>query len=102
MSHTPGPWHVDDVANFCAFSADGKRVSYCYSAHSDRSDEEAAANARLIAAAPELLEACKEQIIRLTDLFDRHERPTYNRDAQSDLDLILASGLAAIAKAEGK
>lgn len=62
---------------------------------------ETQAKARLIAAAPELLEACQEQQIRLRDLFDRHERPTYSRDADSDLDLLLATGREAIRRALG-
>ncbi len=58
---------------------------------------------RLIASAPDLLEACKESIIRLTDLFNRHERPTYLHpsNANSDLELLLATCRNAIQKTEG-
>ncbi len=58
MSHTPGPWEVD--------SAHGTDAVYVLSenhliahviAHGDGTDD--AANARLIAAAPDLLEACQ-------------------------------------------
>jgi hypothetical protein len=63
MSHTPGPWKADDK---------GKAVFIPLRAHhceqlgiqvgfvSWEDDKESLANARLIAAAPELLEALKE------------------------------------------
>ncbi len=46
----------------------------------------------------ELEAACREQMIRLTDLFDRHERPTYaeGSNPDTDLDLILATGREAL------
>jgi len=65
--HTPGPWGVEQtsVSNWIGrMRADGAKVEYIV-AHTDRDylrDDVLArndANARLIAAAPELLEACK-------------------------------------------
>jgi hypothetical protein len=55
-------------------------------------------------AEPELLEAVKELQIRVTDLFNRHERHTYapNSNPEDDLDIILVSSRTAIAKAEGR
>lgn len=62
--HTPGPWmavgawveHPDDeVADICV--CDTMLFSQ---GHFNRSEEEECANARLIAAAPELLEALKK------------------------------------------
>lgn len=54
--HTPGPWNFDNhspaLPVLGIYAADGKNPF-----HGDRSQEELAANARLIAAAPELLEA---------------------------------------------
>ncbi len=51
--------------------------------------------------ARELAAACEEQQIRLKDLFDRHERRSYSREcsASEDLDLLLATGNEALAKA---
>lgn len=62
--HTPGPWEV------FPFKGDGKRIAifgnqkwypgkaFCWVDHDDVDHEEMEANARLIAAAPEMLEAC--------------------------------------------
>ena len=70
MSATPGPWHIipnpewggakyrvdkDPLASWGSFGG------VCYA------DE---ANARLIAAAPDLLEACKQALYMLGDIYD--------------------------------
>ena len=61
--HTPGPWYAvgawvehekDDVADIC--NCDPESMSQ---GHLGRSYDEMAANARLIAAAPDLLKACE-------------------------------------------
>jgi len=61
--HTRGPWHAvgrwvehekDDVADIC--NCDPESMGQ---GHLGRSDAEMAANARLIAAAPDLLKACE-------------------------------------------
>lgn len=65
--HTPGPWHVLNNG-YCVGGppsvqlADpiGAGVAMCCMAA--RSPDETAANARLIAAAPELLEACRAMV----------------------------------------
>lgn len=54
MTHTPGPWHVGPHYTCDVESREG-RVCECRPFGSDRAD----ANARLIAAAPDLLEALK-------------------------------------------
>ena len=55
MKHTPGPWKI---------SADGNDIENVYGAvvYFRYADETAEANARLMAAAPELLAACKDWI----------------------------------------
>lgn len=60
-SHTPGPWHVSQDTNVDAgdVHTDGVRVAKCWTSTFAPPPLEAAANARLIAAAPDLLEACK-------------------------------------------
>lgn len=61
VKHTPGPWGVyPDCPNTMVYCDDkaGSRVADCSSETTDLSKEEKEANAKLIAAAPELLEAC--------------------------------------------
>jgi len=61
MTHTPGPWHVygDRKTTIWSMSAEATQVAACVN-KIDRSDlARAQANARLIAAAPELLEALR-------------------------------------------
>jgi hypothetical protein len=65
--HTPGPWTiVSTVAHPFAVVADGKQVAVAQSAQATIQAPERAANARLIAAAPELLEANIKAIEVLT------------------------------------
>lgn len=58
MSHTPGPWHVEFCVN--VICADGKQWD-------DRDIAEAAQNARLFAAAPDLLAALETATVALDD-----------------------------------
>lgn len=69
--HTPGPWEVDDANPemvFTTYGADdsGMRQYICdcegTGSYETTPQSEYEANARLIAAAPELLEACKEAL----------------------------------------
>ncbi|HKB54226.1 MAG TPA: hypothetical protein VKD22_09510 [Ramlibacter sp.] len=55
-THTPGPWTADefDEDQTCVWSAGG--ILVC---HACTVDAEGEANARLVAAAPDLLEACR-------------------------------------------
>ena len=104
--HTPGPWHKeaydgDDCVD--VFDARGYRVAECSFAAShegnprkdhERSGEEIQANARLIAAAPELLEA-------LTLCLIEHERINDQFEQVSDTPG-MALARAALAKARGQ
>ncbi len=68
--HTPAPWSVDTNTNDLREAetirgGDGVRIAATYKIHEHRDDKtkayyEARANSRLIAAAPELLEALRE------------------------------------------
>jgi hypothetical protein len=70
--HTPAPWSVDTNTNDLREAetirgGDGVRIAATYKIHEHRDDKtkayyEARANSRLIAAAPELLEALKNAI----------------------------------------
>jgi hypothetical protein len=59
MKHTPGPWWIDKYAQ--VFTASGKPLlltGVALTSGRHPQQEEAEANARLIAAAPDLLAAC--------------------------------------------
>jgi hypothetical protein len=99
MSHTPGPWAIEkdskDIVKVRAYAT----VATCTTAglwDSKRtqviSPEECMANARLIAAAPELLEALEFALAALEDVFGKNK---------VDVGAI-NTARAAIAKARGK
>jgi hypothetical protein len=58
VTHTPGPWRVGDGGSWGAMVKDGNGDGICIPC-SGRLGPTDAANARLIAAAPELLEALR-------------------------------------------
>lgn len=98
MTHTPGPWTVDwdydEGWNHHIESSPGNRI--CFMAH-DGADHQKQfdANARLIAAAPDMLAALKD-LLAIIDA-QRWGRPWAGRPhAEAD------AALAAIAKAEGR
>ena len=107
MKHTPAPWNYHPVPSD---SFDGK-TSYWIDLSNGapiadvrtRPDEEHAANARLIAAAPELLEALSvsAELIRLVIAagFDVQLESQYTPKGDTKAVLTLAD--AAIAKAKG-
>lgn len=81
MSHTPGPWNYDDIRKLISNCAElGGEDEF------ETDDRALDANARLIAAAPDLLDACKSALNMING--DGHP-PNW--------DLLRA----AIAKAEG-
>ncbi len=86
MSHTPGPWRTHLVDSTSVVDATGDEVAWMQGAYKTDSDvERMEANARLIAAAPDLLEALKQ--VRL------HSAMPHTLREQIE---------AAIAKAEGR
>ncbi len=65
--HTPGPWKVKQGTDVTEDRAkEPCTVAKCWSSTFSPPREEAAANARLIAAAPDLLAACKRGLAALT------------------------------------
>ena len=96
VTHTPGPWHMDTIKGFPTAIGvglepeSGARAIAILSRDSHSSKEHQEANARLIAAAPELLEACTAALDRLSVI------PTFSPDRKA-----IALLQAAIAKAEG-
>lgn len=95
--HTPGPWHARVHSTYShIWGPDGTKRGCIGSVnlHGDTSREEREANARLIAAAPELLEALR-RAWALVDSQIRCNAPTENA-------IKLAADIrAAIARAEG-
>ena len=104
VKHTPGPWRVDDDSSDFDIYVVGRPVwgakrygvpgewDVCTIEILDERPDETMANARLMAAAPELLEAAKSMVARWpTD--QQNDGPLYD-EAQA-----LRS---AIAKAEGR
>lgn len=91
--HTPGPWHAKRKAVY-APTPNGGGTRFVAASAGDvpmGTDEDSFANARLIAAAPELLEACKH--LRRIVMDDYNERDVYREDVER--------ATAAIAKATG-
>ena len=98
MKHTTGPWVIDwNVARLDIFSSEAKVLvaSLRRSALSEDIDEAARANARLIAAAPEMYEA----IAAIATAMNLGYIPN---EILSEGSPILEGLRAAIAKAEGK
>ena len=60
MKHTPGKWTVQPFKHQIFIDSDNHYIADMFKEHQSR--EEQLANANLIAAAPELLEACKDAL----------------------------------------
>jgi hypothetical protein len=99
MSHTPGPWRWDHESNVGNLIVDPERnavATFQARSHLKWAEQQAEreANARLIAAAPELLEALKG----LEQWYDAEVEPPH----REFFNAAIAKARAAIAKAEGK
>jgi hypothetical protein len=96
-AHTPGPWTIWKVSdrkwNICEPETDKRHSHFASVNVGNFWHEEGKANARLIAAAPELLEALKWTLARV-------QRMAPHQAAEGDAALYeIAAALAAIAKA---
>lgn len=95
QKHSPGPWDIHDTASLeTSIYAANKVCTLAKPSGFYRSPAETEANARLIAAAPELLEALREVSVYLGMLL------TETQDIKKNQMLLNAA--AAISKAEGK
>lgn len=105
MTHTPGPWHVfdnqkdkhfpkNDAGLIGVGSKEHSDVAHCHGFNGSRHPDEELANAKLIAAAPELLEA-------LQALMESRRRDQYKgwEEGVPDFHKSEALAKAAIAKA---
>jgi hypothetical protein len=99
--HTPGPWVIADDPTSEGVWIDhpdlksGEDDEICRCLDSTLSGEECLANARLIAAAPELLDALKT----LTDALNESLEPV---PLAADIVNAFRDSMRAIAKAEGR
>jgi hypothetical protein len=90
MTHTPGPWTVDLGARDLVRNAtNGERIA---KVHGGLTYDETVANARLIAAAPDLLKLLRE-VMDVVEVV---------LDDESEMDTWLDHARAAIAKVEGR
>lgn len=63
IPHSPGPWFVADHDDFVVAAGNGFSICDCAPGNPyDVTDAQGVANARLIAAAPELLDALKKAV----------------------------------------
>jgi hypothetical protein len=101
--HTPGPWtlRTNSEKHHAILDEGGFPRAEVFSAHrsSEARKAEALANARLIAAAPELLEALKDVYTRRTDILNAANKASLGTGG---LEFALRKTREAIAKAEGK
>lgn len=97
MSHTPGPWRIDpDLSNIGKAGVTTANSEYEFSVNGGYEPEYLQIeDARLIAAAPELLAALKECI----GWIDPDDTRLVNYE---EARRVLASAESAIAKAEGR
>lgn len=93
MKHTPGPWGCNGSTNSEEYQIIAAEGGVGWQIALVLPGEEISANARLIAAAPELLEACK----RLLLILGMHSMECDNPVSAQAAELIFAR--AAIAKA---
>jgi hypothetical protein len=95
--HTPGPWKAEGWNEIVVNSAQGYTLALAPSGSKSSSLEEIRANARLIAAAPDLSDALRV-IVRQAEL-TRLAFP--NAAGRDDWKQVILIARAAIAKAEG-
>ncbi|HEJ2888666.1 TPA: hypothetical protein SL252_005163 [Pseudomonas aeruginosa] len=81
--HTPGPWHVGGPNKCTIYDKHGQRLANSFEGvmATQRRDSECEANARLCAAAPELLEALQSCIQQITALCSADDVPDQARAA---------------------
>ena len=96
MAHSPGPWTAKYLPQHRMRVIQDENISICDIALWNVDYDEQMANARLIAAAPELLASCRS-LIEALELIGRDHAVWWPHDG----DLVVRAR-AAIAKAEGR
>lgn len=106
VGHTPGPWSFlidesgsgDEIFGYDVSAADGRSIVY----YDNNDDPQTEANARLIAAAPELLEALQGVLEGLPFDGDESEYELAQAGCTPTEAAQLAKAFAAIARARGE
>lgn len=114
MNHTPGPWKVTepdhryDAWSVKQASEKSFSIAAIHSRHGGQ-DDEATANARLIAAAPKLLEQRNELLAALVEMALGHHlqicpwtKPYPSESMPPKCDCYVGQAKATIAKAKGE
>lgn len=105
-AHTPGPWSAAHIERECTLRRyhniymPGSAGAAVYSMGC--APDEAAANARLIASAPDLLKSLEAIVARVTGEFDATALEDFGPLSTWAADDILALARAAIARATGE
>lgn len=99
MSHTPGPWRVivNPVRGVIVKGPNGVIIASRPLCKEWKRNEELYANARLIAAAPEMYEALEELRDKVWRIIDLHR----DSEARAEANMALERANAALAKARG-
>lgn len=97
MAHTPGPWWVDGPGEGIEVHDTFGRTASVWGDVGEES--EAWANARLIAAAPDMLDALRAV---KSEFIDMYEECYPNDESDNDVTAAIDMVIAAIAKAEGR
>jgi len=101
--HTPGPWHVGDLAapnlagrNALVYAPSGYAVADAKIFHCKFGVPEMEANARLIAAAPDLLEALEAIRARIDGEWDNPALVKFGglRDTKEDIHALATEAIA--------
>lgn len=100
--HTPGPWAVYENKGSTRLRIMSDSVPYDVATMQHAGSEEAeAANAALVAAAPQLLESLRA-IVKTLEAAWKEKQLTAPRFVQCQLGTEVKHAIAAIAKAEGR
>ena len=105
-AHTPGPWHVEpEKDGTCVMAGDYYITDTIDAAGGDSDDTTQHANARLIAAAPDLLDACLtllawDEAENNAEAFDKDQGKAW-RERQALCAASFDKARAAIQKATG-
>lgn len=100
MSHTPGPWKFGlgcPSAGFILYGSDGFVIARREVEETTDRNEEMVANARLIAAAPELYGALEELRDKVWRIIDLHR----DSEARAEANMALERARSALAQARG-